>query len=92
MAPARRRSRPARQPDLLHPRQERLPARTLDRLYPDAPPGTIVESQRPERFADALRTLATAGPVAALIIDYGYATLSAGDTLQAVRGHAFEIR
>lgn len=63
---------------------------TLDRLYPDAPSGTIVESQRPERLADALRALAGTGPVAALIIDYGYATLTAGDTLQAVRDHKYE--
>lgn len=62
----------------------------LDRLYPQAPPGTIVESQRPERFAEALSTLARTGPFAALIIDYGYATASAGDTLQAVRGHGYE--
>jgi SAM-dependent MidA family methyltransferase len=62
----------------------------LDRLYPDAAPGTIVESQRPERFAEALRSLAASGPVAAIIIDYGYATASAGDTLQAVRGHVYE--
>ena len=30
------------------------------------------------------------GPLVALIIDYGYATPSAGDTLQAVRDHAYE--
>lgn len=62
----------------------------LDRLYPDAAPGTIVESQRPERLAAALSALTQSGPFAALIIDYGYATASAGDTLQAVRGHAYE--
>lgn len=63
---------------------------TLDQLYPHAPAGTIVESQRPERFAQALRTLAQTGPFAALIIDYGYATATAGDTLQAVRAHRYE--
>lgn len=62
----------------------------LDRLYGDAPPGTVVESQRPERLAEALRALASAGPIAALIIDYGYASASAGDTLQAVRAHVYE--
>lgn len=62
----------------------------LDRVYPDAAFGTIVESQRPERFAEALRTLSQQGPFAALIIDYGYAMASAGDTLQAVRGHLYE--
>lgn len=62
----------------------------LARLYPSAAPGTIVESQRPERLAKALRSLAAHGPLAALIIDYGYASASAGDTLQAVRGHRME--
>lgn len=62
----------------------------LERAHPHAPPGAIVESQRPQRFADALRALVNHGPFAALIIDYGYATASAGDTLQAVRGHAYE--
>lgn len=62
----------------------------LDSLYPQAPAGAIVESQRPERFAEALGTLSRTGPFAALIIDYGYATASAGDTLQAVREHRYE--
>lgn len=62
----------------------------LERLHPNAASGTIAESQHPQRFADALRALANHGPFAALIIDYGYATASAGDTLQAVRGHAYE--
>jgi NADH dehydrogenase [ubiquinone] 1 alpha subcomplex assembly factor 7 len=62
----------------------------LDRMYPNAAPGTIVESQRPERFVDALRAVAHGGPLAALIIDYGYASASAGGTLQAVREHAYE--
>ncbi|MGE0052735.1 MAG: class I SAM-dependent methyltransferase [Hyphomicrobium sp.] len=63
---------------------------TLDRLYPQAAVGAVVESQRPERFAEALGALARSGPFAALIIDYGYATASAGDTLQAVREHKYE--
>ena len=62
----------------------------LDTQYPHAAHGTIVESQRPELFAEALKTLARKGPVSALIIDYGYATPSAGDTLQAVRQHKYE--
>lgn len=65
-------------------------SQALARLYPDAAAGTIVESQRPERFSDALRALAQSGPVVALLIDYGYASASAGDTLQAVRGHVYE--
>lgn len=62
----------------------------LELQFPNALPGTIVESLRPELLADALKTVAQSGPVAALIIDYGYATATAGDTLQAVRGHRYE--
>ena len=62
----------------------------LEQSHPGAPLGTIVESQRPERLAEAFKALNRAGPLAALIIDYGYATPSSGDTLQAVRGHAYE--
>lgn len=67
------------------------PARSdLDHMFPDAPLGAIVESQRPERLADAFKALAGKGPVAAIVIDYGYAAVSDGDTLQAVRNHAYE--
>ena len=62
----------------------------LDLANPGVTPGTIVETQHPERLAEAFQTLARTGPVAALLIDYGYATPSAGDTLQAVRGHTYE--
>jgi NADH dehydrogenase [ubiquinone] 1 alpha subcomplex assembly factor 7 len=66
------------------------PPDLLQRFH-DAPPGAIVESQQPKRFAEAFQALARTGPVAALIIDYGYATATAGDTLQAVRGHKYEF-
>ena len=62
----------------------------LAQRFPGALPGAIVESQRPERFAEAFQALARKGPLVALIIDYGYATSSAGDTLQAVREHKYE--
>jgi SAM-dependent MidA family methyltransferase len=39
---------------------------------------------------DALRKLAARGPVAALVIDYGYTAPAQGDTLQAVRAHRYE--
>lgn len=58
--------------------------------YGDAPIGAVYETQRPERLADAFKTLAQSGPVAALIIDYGHVSPVSGDTLQAVRGHAYE--
>lgn len=66
------------------------PPPDLDWRLGGAPAGAIVESQRPERLAIALRKLAETGPFAALLIDYGYAEASAGDTLQAVREHAYE--
>ena len=52
--------------------------------------GAIYETQRPQRLAEAFRTLAQSGPVAAVIIDYGHVSPVSGDTLQAVRGHAYE--
>ncbi len=57
---------------------------------PNAPLGSIVESLRTDRLAEALKSVARSGPLAALIIDYGYAGPANGDTLQAVRGHAYE--
>lgn len=62
----------------------------FDRTHTGAALGTIVETHHPERLADAFQALARTGPITALIIDYGYATATAGDTLQAVRGHAYE--
>ncbi len=53
-------------------------------------PGAIVESQRPQRLAEAFRALNGRGPIAGLIIDYGHVDPVSGDTLQAVRGHAYE--
>jgi len=56
----------------------------------DAPVGTVAEvSPAVIGVADAVgRRLAEAGG-AALFIDYGHARSAAGDTLQAVRGHAY---
>ena len=62
----------------------------LDHAMPDAAFGSIVESQRPERLAEALHALSRTGPVAALLIDYGHVEPVSGDTLQAVRGHTYE--
>jgi SAM-dependent MidA family methyltransferase len=55
-----------------------------------APPGTILETS-PAACAimqDLARRVAAQGG-AALIIDYGHVRTSAGETLQAVRGHRF---
>lgn len=60
------------------------------RRFADAPLGAVVETQRPERLADALNHVAASGPIAAIIIDYGHVGDISGDTLQAVRGHKME--
>jgi NADH dehydrogenase [ubiquinone] 1 alpha subcomplex assembly factor 7 len=55
-----------------------------------APPATILETS-PASLA-VIRLLAhrlSAGGGAALIVDYGHVCTSAGETLQAVRGHAY---
>ena len=66
------------------------PREAFDRLLPNAPPGAVIEMQRLDRLAEALHQLARRGPIAMLIIDYGHTTPAAGDTLQAVLGHAYE--
>ncbi len=52
--------------------------------------GAIVERLRPDFVTNGLQSLSQSGPVAALFIDYGHASSSAGETLQAVRNHKFE--
>lgn len=66
------------------------PREAFEALLPDAPPGTVVESQRLDQLAEALKALSERGPIAFLIIDYGHTTPAAGDTLQAVREHKYE--
>ncbi|HEY0622009.1 class I SAM-dependent methyltransferase [Sphingomonas sp.] len=58
--------------------------------FRDAPDGSILETSPPSVAilrALAARLLAQGG--AAIVIDYGYAGPALGDTLQAVRGHAY---
>ena len=62
----------------------------LDVQLPNAILGSVVESQRPERLAEAFKTLNQNGPMTALLIDYGHVAPVSGDTLQAVRNHAYE--
>jgi NADH dehydrogenase [ubiquinone] 1 alpha subcomplex assembly factor 7 len=62
----------------------------LDAQFPAAPLGSVVESQRPEMLAEAFKALSQSGPIAAVLIDYGHVEPVSGDTLQAVRGHAYE--
>lgn len=60
------------------------------KLAEPAVDGAIIEL-RPaaEAFVAHLATRAAQAPLAALIVDYGYARPSFGDTLQAVRAHEF---
>jgi NADH dehydrogenase [ubiquinone] 1 alpha subcomplex assembly factor 7 len=58
-----------------------------DLSLPDAEDGAILE-RRPSE-SNVIHALAARTPLAALIIDYGYACPSFGDTLQAVRKHRF---
>lgn len=64
--------------------------RDLDAVLPGAAVGDIYESVRTELLAQALQAVAQTGPLAMLLIDYGHTLPSSGDTLQAVRGHAYE--
>lgn len=62
----------------------------LEMQFASADVGAIYETQHPKRLANAFKSLASAGPLAAVIIDYGHVEPVSGDTLQAVRGHAYE--
>tara|TARA_R110002126_G_scaffold4971_2_gene25954 strand:- start:2948 stop:4045 length:1098 start_codon:yes stop_codon:yes gene_type:complete len=69
-------------------------AADADRLVPaagkDAPPGAIFETcPTAGKFADSLCRRFSSAPGAALLIDYGHAESNLGDTLQAVRRHAY---
>jgi NADH dehydrogenase [ubiquinone] 1 alpha subcomplex assembly factor 7 len=66
------------------------PHEAFEALRPNAPPGTVIESQRLDQLAAALKALADRGPIAVLMIDYGHTVPAAGDTLQAVREHKHE--
>ena len=52
--------------------------------------GEIIEQRDTSHFADNLRRLADAAPLAALFIDYGYEGPAVGDTLQAILAQRYE--
>lgn len=56
----------------------------------NASAGDILEGRKLTPLLLAMEVMATHAPFAALLIDYGHTVNSTGDTLQAVRGHAFE--
>lgn len=59
-------------------------------MLPAAQDGDILEDRNCGDVIGGLRRTAQAGPIAALLIDYGHTAHGVGDTLQAVRKHAFE--
>jgi SAM-dependent MidA family methyltransferase len=61
----------------------------LEASMPAARIGDIFEVRQTD-LAQQLRSPASTYPAAALLIDYGHSQTGIGDTLQAVRNHAFE--
>ena len=51
--------------------------------------GDVLEVTGADELAGGLARRARVAPLAALLIDYGHVDSALGDTLQAVRGHAF---
>jgi len=62
----------------------------LDAQFPGAPVGSILSHIRSDALAEGLASIANGQPLAALFIDYGHTQSLLGETLQAIRGHAFE--
>ena len=62
----------------------------LDQRWPDAPVGSICEQLRTNDLAAEFKALAAGQPFAALFVDYGHLHSDLGETLQAVRQHAYE--
>lgn len=52
--------------------------------------GDVIEERDTADLASALSRRASRAPLAALLIDYGHVTTALGDSLQAVRNHAYE--
>ena len=67
-----------------------LPDTAIDDTFDDAPDGSILErSEAVENVTSELAVLCTERPGVALLIDYGHTITDVGDTLQAVKKHAF---
>lgn len=64
--------------------------RQIGLRFPDAEDGSIYEEMHSEAFAETLTRVAGQAPFAALLLDYGSVEDDIGDTLQAVRRHAYE--
>lgn len=59
-------------------------------LLPVPRPGDILEDRNARGLVEMIAGPSGAGPVAALLVDYGHLESGYGDTLQAARNHAFE--
>ena len=66
------------------------PSPDIDCAFDDAPDGSILErSDAVEAMARQMALFCMAQSGAALMIDYGYSRMDTGDSLQAVRDHAY---
>jgi SAM-dependent MidA family methyltransferase len=70
--------------------ERRVTLDEVDRLVFEPASGVITESQDHVALTTDLALRASDAPMAALLIDYGHFETAAGDTLQALRGHAPE--
>ena len=62
----------------------------LDALWPGAARESVFEHLRTGHLASELKRIAGPQPFAALFVDYGHTEPALGETLQAVRNHAYE--
>jgi SAM-dependent MidA family methyltransferase len=70
--------------------ERRVTLDEVDRLVFEPASGVITESQDHVALTTDLALRASDAPMAALFIDYGHFETAAGETLQALRGHAPE--
>lgn len=67
-----------------------LPHTAIDETFDDAPTGSILEqSEAVEGAVTEMAALCAERPGIALLIDYGHTITDVGDTLQAIKNHAF---
>lgn len=62
----------------------------MEMRFPDAAEGSVYEEMQTAKLIDELSRIADRAPLAGLLIDYGSDDDALGDTLQAVRAHAWE--
>lgn len=62
----------------------------IEMRFPDAPTGSVYEEMRAISLIDQLSRVGDRAPLCGLLIDYGSDQDGLGETLQAVRAHAYE--